>query len=78
MHYNVILKHVRETLLPWKSSKYYITVCVPVRACVRAFVCPSAPPASPHFSKLSHKRHNFLEKGTEYKMCVFILSKTFP
>jgi hypothetical protein len=30
----------------------------------------------PYFSTLFHKRHDFWEKGTEYKMCVFILSTT--
>jgi hypothetical protein len=29
--YNIILRHVRKSLLPWKSNKYYIFV----RACVR-------------------------------------------
>jgi hypothetical protein len=32
--YNVILRRVRELLLPWKSNKYYLLVGV--RACVRA------------------------------------------
>jgi len=30
-----------------------------------------------YFSTLSHKRHFFLEKGTEHKMCVLIFSTTF-
>ena len=34
--YKVTMRRVRESLLPWKSNKYYIFVCVCVRA--RAFV----------------------------------------
>ena len=33
--YNVTLRHVRESLLPWKSNKYYIFVC----ACACKSVC---------------------------------------
>jgi hypothetical protein len=35
--YNVTLRRVRELLLPWRSNKYYIfvCVCVDVRTCVR-------------------------------------------
>jgi hypothetical protein len=36
--YNVKLRRVRESLLQWKSNKYYLLVCVCVRACVRACV----------------------------------------
>jgi hypothetical protein len=35
---NVILRRVRESLLQWKSNKYYIFVCVCVCACVLAFL----------------------------------------
>ena len=34
--YNVILRRVRELLLPWKSDKNYIFVCVCVYVRVRA------------------------------------------
>jgi hypothetical protein len=33
--YNVILRRVRELLLPWKSSECYLLVCV----CMRARAC---------------------------------------
>ena len=36
---NVILRRVYEPLLPWKSNKRYIFLCVRVGACVRAGVC---------------------------------------
>ena len=32
-----------------------------------------ASPAPPHFSTLSHKRHDFRGKGTGDKMCVLVL-----
>ena len=34
--YNVILRRVRELLLPCKSNKYYIFVCVCVCVCARS------------------------------------------
>ena len=39
--YNVTLRRVHETLLLWKSDKYYILACVCMftRACVRACMC---------------------------------------
>ena len=42
--YNVTLRRVRESLLPWESKKYYIFVCVcaPVHSYVFVYVCPGA------------------------------------
>ena len=42
---------------------------------VRLIVCGLLDP--PHFSTLSHKRHDFREKVTEHKMCVLTFSTTF-
>jgi hypothetical protein len=59
--YNITLRRVRESLLPLRSNKYYLLVCVRVallihhatrtRHIVTSFVSPLSPP---HFSKLSH------------------------
>jgi hypothetical protein len=40
--YNVILRRIRETLLPWKSNKYYTFVCMCARARVHACVVPGS------------------------------------
>ena len=62
--YNVTLRRVRESLLPWKSNKYYIFVCVCVRVhvalliqhatrmrhIVTSYVAPLAPPYFSTFS----------------------------
>ena len=39
---NVTLRRVRESLLLWKSYKYYLLVCAFVRVCVRACGYPGA------------------------------------
>jgi hypothetical protein len=38
--YNVTLRRVHESLLPWKSNKYYLLVCA--CACVRTSACSLA------------------------------------
>ena len=46
--YNVTLRRIRETLLPWKSNKYYIFLCVCAcarprfRTCVGVCMCVRA------------------------------------
>jgi hypothetical protein len=45
-----------------------------MRHVVTSFVAPLAPP---HFSTLSHKRHDFRKIVVEHKMCVFIFSANF-
>jgi hypothetical protein len=71
--------------LPWEINKYYIFVCVCVRARKRACmrmpwrvgVCMLdlvtllvTPLASPNVSKLSHKRHDLKKKLLNIK-CAF-------
>jgi len=49
--------------------------------CACAIVSSVTCPALQYFPTLSHKRHDFRGKGTEYKICVLIfsmaLSETF-
>jgi hypothetical protein len=40
--YNVTLRRVCKSLLPWESRKYYIFVCVCVRVCPGAWACVCA------------------------------------
>ena len=83
-----ILRRVRELLLPWKRSKFYICVCpgawcvhvallmqhdTRMRHIVTSFVTPLA---APNFSTLSHKRHNFLKILLNLR-CVLIFSTAF-
>jgi hypothetical protein len=78
---------VCELLLPWKISKYYIFVCVSVRAGARLCVafliqyayapCCDVICGSITFSALCHKRHVFRKKTTEHEMCVLIFSTIF-
>ena len=36
---NVAVRHVHESLLPWKSNKYYTFVCARAGGCVKARLC---------------------------------------
>jgi hypothetical protein len=76
--YNVTLRRVRVSLLPWKSSKYYnlnVCECVCPNACVHValhiqhakrmrHIVTSLmfPLAPPYFSTLSHNRTIFERK----------------
>jgi hypothetical protein len=71
-------------MLPWKSNKYYILVCVRVvgtraRGRVHALTCTHPYLSSMQhvcailsplrFTTLSHKRYDFRKNVTEHKMC---------
>jgi hypothetical protein len=84
----ITLRRVRETLLPWKSNKYYLLVCVCMRACSLAnparnaytpycdVTCDSS--VSTNFSTLTHKWCDFRgKKVVEYKMCFDFLYNFF-
>ena len=82
--YNVTLRRVCESFLPWKI-KYYIFLCVRACACqyvhvvlliqhatrMRHIVTPFLAPLAPsYFSTLSHKRHDFRKNLLKVK-CAF-------
>jgi hypothetical protein len=90
--YNVTMRRVRESLLPYKSNKYYLLVCACVRVGTRArgrmldrtftllmhhVTSFVAPQSLPYFSTLSHKRCDLRKKVTDYKMCVLTFSTNF-
>jgi len=84
MHYNVTLRRVRITIAALKKQiiLHILSVCsvflpyLPnmqiasfLRPIIVSFVtCPDLP----YFSKLSHKRHDFWENITEYKIFYFL------
>jgi hypothetical protein len=55
--YSKTLRGVRELLLPWKSNKYYIFVCVHVQcpgAWARAFACVRVVSLIQHATPMCH------------------------
>ena len=58
----------------WLHVVFLIQHATRMRHIVTSFV---ASLAAPHFSTLSHKRHDFRKKVIEHRMCVFIFSTTF-
>jgi hypothetical protein len=56
--YNVTLRQVRESFLPWKSNKYYICVCVRAGACACARVHVAL--RVPHATRTRHIVTSFL------------------
>jgi hypothetical protein len=86
--WNVTMRRIHESLLQWKSSKYYLLVCMCKCACayvhvaslfqhatrMRHIVTSLVAHQSPlSFSTLSHKRYDFRKKVIEHKMCVLII-----
>jgi hypothetical protein len=52
--YNVTLRRVRESLLPWKSSKYYISVYMCARECVSVSGCVHVAFFNQHETRMRH------------------------
>ena len=75
VHINVTLRRVRG-----KTRSITCSECVSVASVIQPAVrmCPIMSPvaslALPHFSTLSHKRHDFRERNIERKMCVLMSS----
>ena len=77
--YNVILRSVRVKFCHGKAiiSMRACSFIYPVYMHMRLIIFSSvAFLAVPHFSTLSHERHDFRKTFTERKMCVSILSAT--
>jgi hypothetical protein len=91
--YNVTLRCIPGSLLPWKSNKYYILVWVYLHICMRVGTCMSvcvcslaylvcnlyAPYCDVICDLWLHHifRHDVRKKVTECKMCVLIFCTTF-
>ena len=57
------------------SECVFVALVIEHPKSMHRIILPSvARPILPHFSKLSHKRHDLLDEVTEHKMCVLIFS----